>query len=517
MIKAIVKENAYNDSVTLMLISREVQKLDGVEDVLVGMGTELNLDLVKTMDMFVPELKKVTANDLFIAARYDETKVTMDDIVAAFNAEMNKKKESASEDYQPPTLSSALNHLQNANMVVLSIPGEYAAEEAENALHLGLHVMMFSDNVTIKDELRLKKMAVDKGLLMMGPDCGTAIINGVPLCFANVVRRGKIGLVGASGTGTQEISVCGHQLGEGFSQVIGTGGRDLSEEIGGLMMIQGIEALMADSETEVIVLVSKPPAASVEKKIYELVKKSDKPVVINFIGGDAESIKAAGAYPCLSLEDAARKAVALVRGEEVVDFDGFDADEKEINQIVEKAVAKLKPDQKYLRGLYTGGTLTDEAIKYLGENHEIYSNIPLTPDRDIKLLEDNQGHICLDLGEDQFTRGRPHPMIDPMTRSEFFESVVDASTAIILVDVVLGYGSYEDPAGAVVESIELAREKVASADKDFVLVASVTGTDQDPQDLNKSIKTLEDAGFIVMPSNAQAVRLLDRIMKAAAL
>jgi len=394
MIKAIVKENAYNDSVTLMLISREVQKLDGVENVLVGMGTELNLDLVKTMDMFVPELEAVTPNDLFIAARYDESKVTMDDLVAAFNEEMNKKKESGSGDYQPPTLDSALKHLQGANMLVISIPGEYAAAEADKALREDLNVMMFSDNVKIEDELRLKKMAVEKGLLMMGPDCGTAIINGVPLCFANVVRRGKIGLVGASGTGTQEITVIAHQLGEGFSQVIGTGGRDLSETIGGLMMIQGIEALMADPETEVIVLVSKPPAASVEKKIYELVKKTDKPVVIDFIGGDAESIKEAGAYPCLSLEDAARKAVALVRGEEPVSFDAFDADEAEINQIVEQAVGKLKSEQKYLRGLYTGGTLTDEAIKYLGENHAIYSNIPLTADRNIKLLENKQGHIC---------------------------------------------------------------------------------------------------------------------------
>jgi hypothetical protein len=183
--------------------------------------------------------------------------------------------------------------------------------------------------------------------------------------------------------------------------------------------------------------------------------------------------------------------------------------------MVEQAVSRLKPEQKYLRGLYTGGTLTDEAIKYLGENHAIYSNIPLTPDRDIELLENKQGHICLDLGEDQFTRGRPHPMIDPQTRTDFFDSHVDETTAIILVDVVLGYGSYSDPAGAVAESLEKARERVG--DNDFIVVASVTGTDQDPQDLNESIKTLENAGAIVMPSNAQAVRLVDRIMKAAAL
>ncbi len=517
MIKAIVRENAYYDSVTLMLISREMKKLDGVEEVLVGMGTDLNLDLVKMLDMMVPELEKVTPNDLFIAAMFDEDKVTMEDLLDSFETQMNSKKEAHAGDYQPPTLTSALRHLEGANMAVISLPGQYAADEAENCLKEGLHVMMFSDNVAVEDELRLKKMAVDKGLLMMGPDCGTAIINGVPLCFANVVRRGKIGLVGASGTGTQEITVRVHQLGQGLSQVIGTGGRDLKEEIGGLMMIQGIEALLADPETEVIVLVSKPPAPSVEKKIYDLVKEAKKPVVIDFIGGDAESVKAAGALPSFSLEDAARKAVALAKGQEPVDFDGFDASEEAIDQQVTQAVAKLKPGQKYLRALYTGGTLADEAMKYLGEHYPIYSNIPLTPDLAMSHLSDKQGHICLDLGEDEFTRGRPHPMIDPMTRTDFVLSHVDEETAIFLADVVLGYGAHEDPAGALAEAVDQAREKLAAKGLDFLAVASVTGTDQDPQDLEKSIEKLEAAGIMVMPSNAQAVRLVNRLMAAAAL
>lgn len=517
MIQSIVRENAYYDSVTLMLISREMKKLDGVEEVLVGMGTDLNLDLVKMLDMMTPELEKVTPNDLFIAAMFDEKKVSMDDLLASFEEQMKSKKEAHAGDYQPPTLSSAIRHLEGANMVVLSVPGQYAAGEAENALKEGLHVMMFSDNVAVEDELRLKEMAVAKGLLMMGPDCGTAMINGVPLCFANAVRKGGIGLVGASGTGTQEIMVRVHQLGEGLSQVIGTGGRDLKEEIGGLMMIQGIEALMEDPETKVVVLVSKPPHPTVEKKIYDLVKGSQKPVVIDFIGGDADSVKEAGATPCLSLEDAARKAVALIRGEEPVDFDGFDADEAGIDQVVKEAVSRIKPEQKYLRALFTGGTLTDEAMKYLAEHYPIYSNIPLTPDRAIGNLEGKKGHICLDLGEDEFTRGRPHPMIDPLTRTEFFLSHVDEETALVLVDVVLGYGSHEDPAGAVAESVKEAKARLAEKGLDLVAVASVTGTDRDPQDLGQSIEKLEAAGVIVMPSNAQAVRLVDRIMAEAGL
>jgi FdrA protein len=513
MIQTLVRENAYYDSVTLMLISREMKSMDGVEEVLVGMGTELNIDLVKKLDMFPPELEGVTPNDLFIAAKFDESKVTMDELIQSFDEQINSKKEASSGDYRPPTLHSALEHLEGANLVTISVPGRYAAEEAEGALQQGLNVMLFSDNVTVEDELRLKKMAVEKGLLMMGPDCGTAIINGVPLCFANVVKRGKIGVVGASGTGTQEVTVRVDQLGEGLSQVIGTGGRDLKDDIGGLMMITGFEALIEDPETEVIVLISKPPAPSVEKKIYDIVARCDKPVVIDFIGGDAKAIEDAGATACVSLEDAARKAVALLRGEKPVDFDGFDQSDDEINAIIDEALAKLKPDQKYLRALFTGGTLADEAIKYLGEARPVYSNIPLTPDRGFEHLDGLNGHICYDLGEDEFTQGRPHPMIDPMTRTEFFKSHVDDQSAIILVDVVLGYGSYVDPAGAVAESVTEIRERLAKEGKDIIAVASITGTDKDPQDLDKSVESLEAAGIIVMPSNAQAVRLVDLMMQ----
>ena len=213
----------------------------------------------------------------------------------------------------------------------------------------------------------------------------------------------------------------------------------------------------------------------------------------------------------------AKKAVALLRKQTPVDFDGFDASEQEIAHVVDDAAGRLAPEQKYLRALFTGGTLADEAIKYLGEHYPIYSNIPLTPDRALAKLEGLAGHLCLDLGEDEFTRGRPHPMIDPMTRTEFFESHIDETTAVILVDVVLGYGSHEDPAGAVADSVIKIREKLASMGRDIVAVASVTGTDKDPQDLKQSIEDLEQAGVIVMPSNAQAVRLVDRIMKTAGL
>jgi succinyl-CoA synthetase alpha subunit len=309
-----IKRNAYYDSVTLMLLTRELQKLEGVEDLLVGMGTDLNLGLAKGLGLATDELDSLTVNDLFIAAKIDDSLVSMQVIKDAFNSYLNKGAESESaEDYQPPSLQAAIQAVPGANMVLISVPGQYAAAEVEDALEAGLHVMLFSDNVSVEDELRLKTKAVEKGLLMMGPDCGTAIINGVPLCFANAVRRGKIGVVGASGTGTQEVTVQVHKLGEGLSQVIGTGGRDLKDQIGGLMMIQGFEALIADPETEVIVLISKPPSPSVAEKIYRIAKNSPKPVVIDFIGGDRAAIEAAGAIACISLEDAAQKAVNVDR------------------------------------------------------------------------------------------------------------------------------------------------------------------------------------------------------------
>lgn len=404
--------------------------------------------------------------------------------------------------------------MPDANMVLISVPGQYAKEEVNKALDQGLNVMLFSDNVSIEAEYKLKKKAVDKGLLMMGPDCGTAIINGVPLAFANVIKRGPIGIVGASGTGIQEVSTLIDKFGSGVSQVIGTGGRDLKSEIGGMMMIQSMEALMHDDDTKVIVLISKPPAEEVAKKILDMTKETKKPVVVNFIGGNQEMIKKAESYPCQTLEDAALKAVALVNGDTPKNFGGFSWNDDKIKSIIQSSLDKLKDDQIFFRGLYTGGTLADEAMKILGASiGDIYSNIPLEPKYKLRNLTDLKGHVCLDLGEDQFTIGRPHPMIDPSTRSDRFETDIDGNVAVILIDVVLGYGSHDNPAKEVVDSIKKVRSNLKKEDKEIIVVASITGTTGDPQDLDASQLTLEEEGIIVMPSNAQAVRFVQKIMQ----
>jgi succinyl-CoA synthetase alpha subunit len=491
-----------------MLISKEIKNIAGVSEAIVGMGTELNKELTVNLDLANEQLGSISANDFYIAANVDSDKI-METVVEKVDELLTKKKDESDSDYNPASLQSALEMQPGTNMAVVSIPGQYVESEVDRLLDNNLNVMLFSDNVSIEAELKLKKKAVDKGLLMMGPDCGTAIINGVPLAFANVVNKGNIGIVGASGTGIQEVTCLIDQLGEGVSQVIGTGGRDLKSEIGGLMMMQGIKALMADSETEVIVLISKPPAPEVAKEILELTKETDKPVVVDFIGGDDEAIKAVGAYPCTTLEDTARKAVALSKGEAISDFDGFTLDDDAISDILAKGLSKIKKDQKYLRALYTGGTLADEAMKMLGNTYGgVYSNIPLSPDYELKGLEKLTGHVCLDLGEDQFTVGRAHPMIDPTTRTDRFTTDIDGEVAAVLVDVVLGYGSHEDPAAEVAKSINQVRETMKQKGKDIFAVASITGTFGDPQGLNESRVTLEEAGIVVMPSNAQAVRLV---------
>ena len=513
MVKLDIKQNTYYDSVTLMLISKDLKKLDGVEEALVGMGTDLNRDIAHNLGLVTPEFETITANDFFVAIRCENDDV-MSAALAKVDELLTKKKENSSANYYPPTLSSAIKMDDQLNLAIISVPGKYAAGVADECLDHDINVMLFSDNVTIEEEKRLKEKAVSKELLMMGPDCGTAIINNVPLAFANVIRPGDIGIVGASGTGTQELSSLIGQFGGGVSQVIGTGGRDLKIEIGGLMMTFALDALIQDPKTKVIALTSKPPAEEIADKILKQAAASGKPVVVCFVGGDPEQVKKYGLIPALSLEDAARKAVALSKGEPVVDFTGFSAPDAEIDAIVKAETAKFAPTQKYVRGLYTGGTLCDEAMKMLTKAFGgVYSNIPLKPE--FKLEDVNVGveNPCLDYGDDDFTRGRPHPMIDPSLRAErVVKESLDPTVAVILADCVIGYGSHPNPAEDLADAIRTAK---ANAEKDgryLSVITSVCGTEEDPQSLSKTQQQLRDAGAVVMPTNSQATRLVERII-----
>lgn len=510
-----IRKNVYYDSVALMIITKEVKKMDFVKEVIVGMATDLNKELAENLSLSNDEINKLTPNDFFIAA-FSDDEDGLEKIVKKVNDLLNTKQDEKETEIEVKTLSAAVNHMSAANMAVISLPGKYAAYEAKKALKSGLNVMLFSDNITVNEEVELKTFARDKGLLVMGPDCGTAIINGVPLCFANVVRRGNIGVVGASGTGTQEVTVLIDKLGGGLSQVIGTGGRDLKSEVGGIMMIEGFKSLIDDPSTNVIVLISKPPAKEVAEKILQMVKTTEKPVVVDFIGGDREQIERNGAYPCISLEDAAYKAYALTQGISPIDYEGFEMDESDVDKIVKSEISKLDSSQKYLRALYTGGTLADEAMKLLGKDgFSIYSNIPLSPEFRLKDIKKSEGHTCIDLGDDDFTVGRPHPMIDPIGRVERLpQEALDEEVAVILMDFVIGYGSNMDPAGEMIPYIVEAKKNMASKNKYLSVIGYICGTDKDPQSYKEQKEKLEAAGVILMPSNAQAVRLTSKLLKA---
>lgn len=381
---------------------------------------------------------------------------------------------------------------------MISVNGAFAAREAKKAIENNLHVMLFSDNVSIEEEVALKKAAHEKGLLMMGPDCGTAIINNIGLCFANNVRKGNIGIVAASGTGAQEMSVRIHDFGYGISQLIGIGGRDLSEEVGGIMMIDAIEALERDQSTKVIVLVSKPPAKSVEQKIIEKVKTIQKPVVVFFLGGEAVAHDEANVYFAKHSKDTALKAVELAGAKkEELDIQPLDT------AFIKQVQSKLSDTQHYIRGLFCGGTLCDEAMFTAMEKLDnVYSNIAKNPEFILKDNNQSQENTFIDFGSDEFTQGKPHPMIDPTTRIDrFIKEAADPEVAVIVLDFVLGYGSHEDPAGVMVPAIKEAKEQAEREGRHLEIIGYVLGTDQDVQNRQEQIQKLQDAGVTITTSS----------------
>lgn len=516
MIKHHIKKNSYFDSVSLMILSRELKKLPGISEALVGMGTELNLEIAQNVGLFTDELAAVGANDFFVSVQA-ETEAQALAAIAEADALLNKKNESKAASYFPPTLDKAIALDEKLNMALISVPGAHAADLAQSCIDRNIHVMLFSDNVTIEEERSLKENAAAKGLMVMGPDCGTAIVNHVPLAFANVVRAGGIGVCAASGTGAQEVSSLIDQLGEGISQLLGTGGRDLKKEIGGIMMRQALRAMTEDKETRVILLVSKPPAKEIAAQILAQAKDCGKPCVVCFLGGDRADAENLGLTAAVSLEDAAHKAVALLRGEVPQDFVDFAMGEDAANALAAAEAIRMANGQRYVRGFYTGGTLCDESMKLLLPSlGHIYSNIPLQAE---DMLADAKGgesreHSFLDFGDDVFTVGRPHPMIDPSLRAERVKTEAqDPTCAVLLMDCVIGYGSHPDPAADLAEAIASARATASAAGRHISCICAICGTEGDPQGLAKTRKTLEDAGAIVMPSNAQAARLALRIIE----
>jgi len=500
-LKVVFKKNVYIDSVSLMTLSSRANEIDGVEQAVIAMGTDMNKEVIKNIGLSTPEVEGANSGDLMIvvkAATDELCENAMAKIEELFSKKANKKENS---EIKYSTIDSAAKGIPEANLAVISVSGAYAVREAKKALEHDLHVMLFSDNISIADEIQLKTIAHEKGLLMMGPDCGTAIIGNVALCFANAVRKGNIGIVGASGTGSQEVTVLIHKLGGGITQLIGTGGRDLSEDVGGIMMLDGIKALQEDEATNVIVLVSKPPAPSVEKKVLAQIKDSHKPVVVCFVGGTEEAVAQAGGHFARTTEEAAIKAISLAG------INGKKLSESGLNlSLIQEVRRKLSPEQKYIRGLFSGGTLCDEAMHAAMEKFDnIYSNIHRDPEYRLKNRNVSQGHTFIDFGDDQFTQGKPHPMIDPSTRLErFTREAKDPSVGVIIMDFVLGFGAHEDPVGAMLPAIIEAKQFAEQEGRHLEIVGYVLGTELDPQNLEEQVDKLLAAGVTVVSSNANA-------------
>ncbi|MBF0367782.1 MAG: acyl-CoA synthetase FdrA, partial [Oligoflexia bacterium] len=474
--KTLIKSGEYYDSVTIMMLAKKLQDQAGVVDSAVVMGSKENLALLLASGMSDEKLQSATHNDLVIVVKSSSEELAIQ-AITALERELSPQKKATTNTSNRPitTFDSACEQLPGANLALISVAGAYAGSVARNALEKGLHVLLFSDNVSLEEEVELKKLAVSKQLLLMGPDCGTAIINGTPLAFANKVKQGAIGIVGASGTGTQEVTTLISNWGGGISQAIGTGGRDLKEEVGGLTFLLALEMLAADPKTKVIVMISKPPHKSVMEKIFTLTKKiKDKPLIALFLGADNSELSKQ--MPNITfvqtLEEAAFKSLEAI---DIVPLKSSCEENLLVAPLVKK-ISKRSPKAKYLRAHFSGGTFAIESHLIL--SHEgiapLYSNLAVAHTQKLGNVHVSQGHTILDLGEDEFTVGRPHPMIDfSLRHKRILEDAANKETALILLDLVLGYGSHLDPLSELLPLLKQVQE--------VPMIFSVCGTDLDPQ------------------------------------
>jgi FdrA protein len=475
-----VRKGTYLDSVALMRMSRSVTAMDGVEECGIMMGTPANTTIMREAGVLNEIGAAAAPGDLVIAVRATTTAIATAAMAEAKRLlDAPKVGAGATSRFAPRTTRAAVAASPGANLALISVAGAFAAAEAQKALNQGLNVLMFSDNVPIADEVRLKQNARDSGLLMMGPDCGTAIIGGTPLGFANVIPKGNIGVIGASGTGIQEVTCLIANNGGGITHAIGTGGRDLKAEVGGITTLMAIDLLDADPATAHIVIISKPPAKDVATRILARVGQSKKPFTICFIGARDVDVPS-NAWFASTLTDAAENALGRRLG------------------ALEATIA-IGAKGKVLRGLYAGGTLCAEAqAMCVGAEIAVSSNVPIPG---ASKLSTTAGHTLIDLGDDDYTQGRPHPMIDPAVRdAPLHEALADPSVGAILMDIILGFGASADPAGHLVSSLTKGR---ANGPRLFV---SIVGTVGDPQGYGAQQRALSDAGISVFTSNAAATR-----------
>ena len=514
--KILVRRNDYHDSMVLMQINHQIIGMPGIVRSAILMATENNKPLLKDYGFFDKNISDAQANDLVICLEATDDK-TLDEAVSLIEEFLREKWKRQRRGRRFASLESACESFQGSNLAVISVPGQFAGREARKALERNLNVFLFSDNVSLEEEIELKRLAIKKNLLMMGPDCGTAIINGVGLGFANSVQDGPIGIVGASGSGIQELCTILERFGNlGISHAIGIGGRDVSETVQGMGAVQGLELLDQDKETKCIIFISKPPGQNVSLKILEKVEKLNKPVVICFLGktlNDYPGRANKNTYIVESIEQAALKATEVLGSRMNLEII---RSSEELEFLAQAEAKKLTRDQQFIRAIFSGGSLCYESMMLFSRCvNRLYSNISMPGFKRLENRFISMENTFLDMGDDEWTRGRVHPMIDPTLIAERirFEGK-NPTVRVILFDVALGYGTHPDPASILVPAIMDAKQESETNNRYLVVVAHVCGTEGDPQDTLKQEEQLTRAGALVLQTNLQATKLALSILRA---
>jgi len=503
----VVKRNLFRDSIQLMRLSEDVKRLEGVDDAVVSMGTDTNRRLLQDLGLLGTESKSASDSDLIIAVRVrggfkvDEVMGRVEQLVMTPPVSSGGPRSRTLH-----SVKSAVDALQGVNLAIVSLPGKQAFDPTMDLLSCGVNVHLFSDHVPLDQELKLKQYASSKGLLVMGPGAGTSLINGVGLGFANSVRRGDVGIVASAGTGIQEVSIMLDRIGLGVSAALGVGGTDVSEQVGGLMMKDCLRLLEKDDTTRMIMIIAKTPKEKVIREVMQHVEKgTTKPVIACFLGLDPPETTDSRVTYAKTLHSAVH---AAARGSGREAEKAFDAKISTTFERLSKAAGRVKadsgPNRKFVRGLFSGGTLAHETLLMFRELiGEAYSNTPLSDKFELADPNISRGNSIVDLGDESFTAGRAHPMIDPTLRKlRIGQEAKDHGVALILLDVVLGYGSSSDPGGALTGAIHDAILGSRKRGHGLTVMAHVCGTETDQQSLKAQSEKLSDAGTILFPSNA---------------
>lgn len=506
----VVRKNEYFDSVFLMGINKRLMAMPGVEQTAVLMATEANKRLLADIGVTGGEIETAQANDLVVAV-VGESDEIIAKVIGSFDSIL-KDMATGTRTSDVHTLGAAFDLVPEANLAVFSIPGEFIAHETHKALDLGLHVFIFSSNVPLQEELELKQKARDRDLLVMGPDCGTSILNGVGIGFANVIRRGSIGVVGPSGTGLQEFTSQVHNAGGGISHAIGTGSHDLSDTIGGLTTVAGLRRLEANPDTEVIAIVAKPPGEETLAKLERETDQFTKPLIGCFLGVKNEADRESSKFLWTStIDEAAIQALSSVG---IQPGESKDA-ARYSSKVLETIKMSWSPEARYIRGIFAGGTFCFQAQHILQQaGVATYSNGPINMNYRLDDPNVSHEHSMVDMGDEYFTLGKPHPMIDGTERGKrILREAADLNVAILLLDFILGYNASSDPVGELLNPLQEAQAIHQKLGGELTIVASVCGTKDDPQDMDLQIKMLEENGINVFTSSAQAVQFCYQLLE----